>query len=172
MGKASMKNILRHLSSFVAPIVMGIVVPYLIILSEHASSVRPWINPSIILAILGIVVGIAGLVGFFATIRVFIQIGNGTIMPWDPTRKLVIVSVYRHVRNPMILSLIIVQVGEALLFGSWGIALLALLFFIINTVYFIYSEEPGLVRRFGDEYIVYKKNVPRWVPRLKPWQPG
>lgn len=166
-----MKTILRHLSSFIAPIVMTIVAPYLIILSEHSSGNWPVINASPILAILGAVIGIAGLAGLLASIWVFILSGNGTIMPWDPTRKLVIVSLYRHVRNPMILSLIILQVGEALVFSSWGIALLALFFFVLNTVYFIYSEEPGLVKRFGEEYIEYKKNAPRWIPRLKPWQP-
>lgn len=166
-----MKNILRHLSSFIAPIVMCIVVPYLIIRAEQSSSTRPLINPSSILAILGIVVGVAGLIGLIATIRMFILIGNGTIMPWDPTRKFIVAGLYRHVRNPMILSLIIVQVGEALWFASWGIALLALINFALNTVYFIYSEEPGLEKRFGEEYAEYKKNVPRWIPRLRPWQP-
>jgi protein-S-isoprenylcysteine O-methyltransferase Ste14 len=59
-----------------------------------------------------------------------------------------------------------------LLFASYGIALLAIFFFVLNTVYFIFSEEPGLERRFGSEYNEYKKNVPRWIPRLKPWRPG
>jgi hypothetical protein len=27
-----------------------------------------------------------------------------------------------------------------------------------------------LERRFGDDYILYKKNVPRWIPRLNPWK--
>jgi protein-S-isoprenylcysteine O-methyltransferase Ste14 len=100
-----------------------------------------------------------------------IMIGNGTIMPWDPTRKLVTGSLYSYVRNPMILSLIIILVGEAILFASYGIALLAVLNLVINTVYFIFSEEPGLKKRFGEEYAEYKRNVPRWIPRLKPWRP-
>ena len=72
----------------------------------------------------------------------------------------------------MIMSVITIEAGEALLFASWWLTLLAALFFIINTVYFIFSEEPGLEKRFGDEYRQYKKNVPRWLPRLKPWHPG
>jgi hypothetical protein len=27
------------------------------------------------------------------------------------------------------------------------------------------AEEPGLVKRFGD-YLTYKRNVPRWIPRV------
>jgi protein-S-isoprenylcysteine O-methyltransferase Ste14 len=101
----------------------------------------------------------------------FIMIGNGTIMPWDPTRKLITASLYGHVRNPMILSLITMLVGESIMFASYGIALFAILNFVINTIYFIFSEEPGLEKRFGEEYVEYKNNVPRWVPRLRPWRP-
>jgi protein-S-isoprenylcysteine O-methyltransferase Ste14 len=72
----------------------------------------------------------------------------------------------------MILSVMTIQVGEATLFASKGIALLAVLFFVINTLYFITSEEPGLEKRFGEEYNEYKRNVPRWIPRLKPWKPS
>jgi protein-S-isoprenylcysteine O-methyltransferase Ste14 len=149
---------------------MCFVIPFLIILFERHLNVRPVITPSITLLIIGLIISVIGLILLIGTIRLFILIGNGTIMPWDPTRKLIIVSLYRHVRNPMILSLIIVQVGEAILFASYGIALLAGLNFVINTVYFIFSEEPGLEKRFGKEYAEYKKNVPRWIPRLKPWQ--
>jgi protein-S-isoprenylcysteine O-methyltransferase Ste14 len=50
-----------------------------------------------------------------------------------------------------------------------GILAWFLLAFGVNHVYFITSEEPGLYKRFGDEYLEYKKNVPRWIPRLTPW---
>jgi len=105
-------------------------------------------------------------------VRMLILIGNGTIMPWDPSRKLVTGSLYGYVRNPMILSLIIILAGEALLFDSIWLAVLGLAFFIINTVYFQFSEEPGLEKRFGQEYVEYKIHVPRWIPNLKPWHPG
>ncbi len=58
--------------------------------------------------------------------------------------------------------------GEAALF--WSPALLGwfALFAIANAVYIPLSEEPGLERRFGDEYRRYREAVPRWIPR---WQP-
>jgi protein-S-isoprenylcysteine O-methyltransferase Ste14 len=167
-----MKSLARHLRSFVAPIVMCFVLPYLIVLFEHQSAIQSAITPSTGFLIVGLVISVIGLVLLVATIRMFILIGNGTIMPWDPTKKLIVVSLYSHVRNPMILSLIILQVGEAVSFASYGIAVLAILNFVINTIYFIYSEEPGLKKRFGEEYLDYKKNVPRWIPRLKPWRPA
>jgi protein-S-isoprenylcysteine O-methyltransferase Ste14 len=33
-------------------------------------------------------------------------------------------------------------------------------------------EEPGLVKRFGEDYLSYKRNVPRWIPRWTPWGAG
>jgi protein-S-isoprenylcysteine O-methyltransferase Ste14 len=96
----------------------------------------------------------------------FFNVGRGTIMPWDPTRKLVAVGPYQSVRNPMILGVLTMLVGEALFFGSAAIGILAAAFFAINHVYFIFSEEPGLEKRFGESYREYKKRVPRWIPRM------
>jgi len=72
----------------------------------------------------------------------------------------------------MILGVLFVLCGESILFTSSSIGIWAVLFFIINTVYFIFSEEPGLEKRFGMEYVEYKMHVPRWIPRIKPWYPG
>jgi protein-S-isoprenylcysteine O-methyltransferase Ste14 len=167
-----MKTLLRHLSSLLAPIGVCGVVPYLILLLEHRLAAHAWLAPSVILWIIGVVIGMCGLVLLIVTIRQFILFGSGTIMPWDPTRNLIASGLYLHVRNPMILGTILLQVGETVLFLSPGILMLALLNFIINTVYFIYSEEPGLIKRFGDAYRLYQSNVPRWIPRLKPWRPN
>lgn len=110
-----------------------------------------------------------GLYYLFITIWLFNNIGKGTLAPWSPTRKLVLIGPYRHVRNPMISGVLLTLLGESVAFGSPGIFVWFSLFLLVNHIYFIYSEEPGLVRRFGEEYLVYKKNVPRWVPRLTPW---
>ena len=126
----------------------------------------PWDG---VVVMLGAVIIGNGLYFFATCIRLFMYIGKGTLAPWSPTRKLVIVGPYQHVRNPMISSVLAVLLGESIAFGSIGIFALFLLFLGINHVYFITSEEPGLYKRFGEEYLVYKKNVPRWMPRLTPW---
>lgn len=167
-----MNNFFRQLSSFAAPVIFCIVIPYMIVASAHPRLERSIFNPSLGLAILGLVILLIGLVGFILTVRMLIRIGNGTIMPWDPTHRLVTGSLYAYVRNPMILSVITIVAGEALLLGSVWMAVLAIVFCAINTVYFVFSEEPGLERRFGEEYLEYKRNVPRWIPRLTPWRPG
>jgi protein-S-isoprenylcysteine O-methyltransferase Ste14 len=151
------------------PILVAIILPYALIAYRFSS---PPLFPSLGLALLGGLVALIGIVFALISFRLLIKIGNGTIMPWDSTKKLVAVSLYRFVRNPMILSILIILLGEATAFGSEELYLLAVIFFIINTLYFRFSEEPGLERRFGEEYLEYKKNVPRWIPRVSPWRPG
>jgi protein-S-isoprenylcysteine O-methyltransferase Ste14 len=111
-----------------------------------------------------------GLVLGFWTASLFVRVGQGTPAPWDHPQNLVVRGPYRHVRNPMISSVLLVLLGEALVFQSWSIGGWGLLFFAINSVYFPLSEEKALERRFGDDYLAYKANVPRWLPRLTPWR--
>ena len=158
-----MKYVLQHLISLILPVTVLIIVPWSI--DRHL----------VFAAGLPLLVGSAlMLVGLFVmaqTILTFIRIGRGTLAPWSPTCRLIVGGVYAYVRNPMILGVITVLVGESLALSSVPILIWAALVFVINTVYFIFSEEPGLEKRFEDEYREYKKNVPRWIPRSKPWRP-
>ncbi len=102
------------------------------------------------------------------TVRLFFTQGEGTPAPWAPPKRLVVRGAYRHVRNPMITGALVILLGEAVVLGSSYILLWAALFFAMNHLYFVLSEEPGLERRFGAEYLEYKRKVPRWLPRLRP----
>ena len=113
-----------------------------------------------------------GLVLMIACIRLFIRVGQGTLAPWDPTRRLVVAGPYRYTRNPMISGVLFILVGEAILLGSPALTLWAALFFTGNHFYFQWSEEPGLAKRFGEDYQPYRTHVPRWLPRPFPWTPG
>ena len=105
------------------------------------------------------------------TVALFMKFGNGTPAPWDPPKELVIRGPYRHVRNPMISGALLILLAEALLFQSWPLSVWMVAFFIVNTIYFRFIEEKGLEKRFGEDYRKYKGRVPRWLPRLQPWNP-
>ena len=104
------------------------------------------------------------------TMRLFVTHGEGTPAPWDPPRKFVIRGPYRYVRNPMIIGVVFMLGAEALAFASWPLAAWLAVFVIANAIYFPLSEEKALERRFGQPYLDYKANVPRWIPRLRPWE--
>ena len=103
------------------------------------------------------------------TVSLFAAVGRGTLAPWDPTRRLVVRGPYRHVRNPMITGVLSVLLGEGLVLGSVSILVAGAIFFAVNATYIPLVEERGLIERFGDSYLAYKRNVPRWIPRLRPW---
>ena len=62
----------------------------------------------------------------------------------------------------------LVLAGEALLFQSLGILIYSLIMFAIFNAH-VFIEEAELVDRFGSTYERYRKSVPRWIPRLKPY---
>jgi protein-S-isoprenylcysteine O-methyltransferase Ste14 len=124
--------------------------------------------------LLGFVLIGLGLLLMYRTISLFAGFGEGTLAPWDPPRRLVIRGVYRRVRNPMISGVFFVLLGETVLSGSPPLLVWFLIVFVVNAVYIPLIEERSLENRFGDEYLDYRRNVPRWIPRLRPWtqRPG
>jgi protein-S-isoprenylcysteine O-methyltransferase Ste14 len=158
--------VLRHvLSILLLPFTVTVVLPVLLLEQDRAQA-------AVGLRAAGALVAALGLVLVFVTIAHFARKGRGTLAPWDPPRHLVVSGVYRHVRNPMISGVILILIGESLFFASTAIALLAAGFFAINAVLIPLYEERELTRRFGAEYGEYKRNVPRWVPRLTVWRGG
>jgi protein-S-isoprenylcysteine O-methyltransferase Ste14 len=107
---------------------------------------------------------------FLTSVVQFIRHGKGTLAPWDPPQKLVVQGPYRFVRNPMISGVILILVGESLFLMSWPHFYWALIFFSLNSFWIPLFEEPFLRAQFGDDYRNYCRNVPRLLPRLRPWQ--
>ncbi|MFQ5959637.1 MAG: methyltransferase family protein [Alphaproteobacteria bacterium] len=148
-----------------------VVVPALILWSSagtvYAGALASAAGPVFWLALVLVAVGLWLMA---RTIAMFASVGKGTLAPWQPTQRLVVTGVYRHVRNPMISGVFAALLGETLLAQSLPLAAWAALFAAANLVYIPLFEEPGLARRFGDDYRAYKANVPRWLPRLTPWK--
>ena len=155
----------RHLAAILLlPGVVTLGVPALIVW-QNGINVGP-------LAVLGIPLVVLGLLLVVSTIKLFASVGRGTLAPWDPTKRLVVRGPYRYVRNPMISGVLFVLLGEAGLAASLPLLLWFGAVFAVNAVYLPLVEEPGLSRRFGDDYATYKANVPRWLPRIRPWGGG
>lgn len=166
-----MKNnsFIAHLGSFILPVTVMIVIPGIFVLLNPKLppewSVH-FFNPPLQIVIAGILI-LLGLSLMIACVVLFIRRGKGTLAPWSPTEHLVIEGPYKFSRNPMITGVVIVLVGLAVLFGSFLIGGWALMFLTLNSIYFKWFEEPGLVERFGAEYEEYRRRVPMWLGRLK-----
>lgn len=99
----------------------------------------------------------------FRLVAIFIHEGDGTHVPIDPPRRMVLSSAYRYTRNPMYLAYVVAVLGEAILFGSTALLAYAAALWAIAHAYVVWREEPLLERRFGDAYRSYRAQVPRWV---------
>ena len=117
-------------------------------------------------------IGLPGLVAVAlgATILIrcivdFARVGRGTLAPVDPPRALVIRGLYRYVRNPMYVGVVLVLLGEAALFRSTDLLLYSAVFFLVVNLFVILYEEPALRARFGEPYEQYRRSVGRWIPR-------
>jgi protein-S-isoprenylcysteine O-methyltransferase Ste14 len=165
----------KHLRAIVLlPFLVTVVIPCVILWLTGLDTLGLWRSaPATLLGlpVLGGALLCLGLVLVVATIRLFVTVGKGTLAPWNPTQRLVVRGVYRHVRNPMIAGVFFILLGEAVLAASLPLMGWFVLAVIVNAVYIPLSEEPGLANRFGADYLTYKQNVPRWVPRLRPWTP-
>ena len=162
--------LLRHLLSVAAlPFMVTVVIP-IWVARRNAGRIGLGADiPAMLLQLLGTGVLGVGLVLFASSLRRFASEGEGTLAPWDPPRKLVVRGPYRYVRNPMISGVILILFGEALLLLSRAHFTWALTFFAINAVYIPLFEEPQLAARFREDYEEYRRNVPRLLPRLRPW---
>ena len=95
----------------------------------------------------------------------FVTRGRGTPAPIAAPKRLVVTGFYRWVRNPMYVAIILVVVGEALVFRSAALLLYAAVLWITFHLFVLLYEEPHLRGRFGPPYEEYVRSVPRWVPR-------
>jgi len=164
-----MKLLLHLQAILLLPFVVTVLVPTLL-LGSGGWRISWGLTP---LDLLGTLAGalflVLGLVLVASTIILFFSFGEGTLAPWTPTRKLVVRGIYRYVRNPMITGIWCLLLGESLLFGSPGVGYWFGFVMLLNLIYIPLIEEPDTESRFGEDYRTYKHNVPRWIPRLRPW---
>lgn len=110
-----------------------------------------------------------GLIPLFASMLRFITEGRGTLVPAVPTERLVVSGLYRYVRNPMYVGVLTALAGETALFATRQMLNYLIVVFILMHLFVVLYEEPTLAHRHPEDYSHYKRNVPRWLPRLTPW---
>jgi protein-S-isoprenylcysteine O-methyltransferase Ste14 len=120
------------------------------------------------------IAAVPSVLGFAVAIRCvwdFGRTGHGTPAPVAPPQRLVVVGVYRYVRNPMYLGFLAGWAGLWIIFGTANLFSIAVACAgVLGIVLFVHLyEEPTLRKKFGAEYEEYCRNVRRWVPRIRGW---
>lgn len=95
--------------------------------------------------------------------RLFARLGQGTPVPIEPPRQLVVAGAYRWSRNPIYVADVTILVGLFLHRGELARLLYAALFALAAHLVIVWREEPELRARFGADYERYMAEVPRWI---------
>ncbi|SVB57461.1 uncharacterized protein METZ01_LOCUS210315, partial [marine metagenome] len=144
------------------PFNVMVIIPALILwISDQFQSYQFRIIPVVV----GGVLILVGLYTIWITVSLFTDYGKGTPAPYAPPKILVIIGIYKYVRNPMMIGVWSVLFGEAILFFSFWVLIWFLIFFTASILFVTLWEEGDLESRFGESYREYKKKVPRWIPR-------
>lgn len=155
-----MKDFIKTLVfTVLVPGTVTVYIPYRL-LGSRAEFV---LNGHHVLGLLPIAVGAAF---YFWCAWDFAFAGHGTPAPIDPPKALVSRGLYRVVRNPMYLAVVLVLFGESLVFASWTILRYALLVWLLFHLFVVFYEEPALRKKFGMTYEEYCSAVWRWIPRV------
>jgi len=137
-------------------------IPYFQVLRLDAQ-ITPWLVPFLKYSGMGLFVLGAGLV--FTAAYYLVRRGEGTPAPFDAPKKFVLAGPYQYVRNPMMMGLFALIFAEAMWLYSPGVFLYGLLMVVLVRFFVAYVEEAGLEKRFGEEYLAYKKVIPPWFPK-------
>ncbi|UCH15645.1 MAG: hypothetical protein JSV22_06695 [Bacteroidales bacterium] len=121
---------------------------------------------NIYILIAGIIILVAGAYFILNAIGGLGKQGNGA-PAFKLTEKIARKGVYEMVRNPMSLGHYLLYIGISLIAGSTYLILGSVLFVIPAHIFHLkYFEEFELELRYGEQYIIYKKEVPFLFPRV------
>jgi protein-S-isoprenylcysteine O-methyltransferase Ste14 len=144
---------IRALMAFLAlPGIVAFAIPGAWILAASAPLAHP--------AGLGLL--LAGTAGLLWCVRDFYVQGKGTLAPWSPPARLVVVGLYRYTRNPMYVAVTSILLGWAVAFGISGLCAYALAVAVAFQLRVVFGEEPWLAQRHGQQWTEYARQVPRW----------
>ncbi len=152
---------------------------FFLIAPGTVAGVIPWLiahwrvqpNTPTMSLIIGTVLAAAGLAMVIESFARFARTGGGTPAPVAPTQHLVVTGLYRYVRNPMYVGVLLLIFGQMLLFSSAALLAYGVAVWTAFHIFVVFFEEHRLEREFPEEYRAYVASVPRWIPRLTPWRP-
>jgi protein-S-isoprenylcysteine O-methyltransferase Ste14 len=159
----------RRVLAIVLPVIVySIVFPALLFVIPKCV-LDPWLQLPLFLtpvvrAVLSGSLITLGLIFLLWSIKAQRVIGQGTPMPLMATQNLVVQKPYSYCRNPLYFGLINLFFGISILIGSISSLVMVLAFSVIILLFTKVIEEKELEKRFGEEYLAYKRTTPFFIP--------
>lgn len=161
-------NIKKITSFTLAPVIVSVIfvgIPLLLIFLNNYFGFPVYNN--IFFKIIGTILIITGFSVVTYSTMLHIRTGRITPLPViEQPRKFIVRGLYTYCRNPMYLAEIGIFIGLFLVLGHVLLFTLPVIAFIIIHIFITNVEEPELYKVFGERYIKYTKNVPRWIPKI------
>lgn len=114
--------------------------------------------------------GICMLVGL-AAVQSFVIDGHGTAVPLDPTRRLVRTGLFAYLSNPMQAATAFAWIVLGIALANPWIAAGAVMAWVFVRGMVRWHHRNDLLVRFPVGWPEYRRNVPEWLPRWRPWAP-
>ena len=111
---------------------------------------------------IGLLLIISALIIFIISINTFNKVDENPI-PTSSTTQIISKSIYKYTRNPMYLAMLILQIGIGMSLSMVHIIFFVIFTYVVLKYYVILPEEKYLEKKFGTQYLVYKKTVRRWL---------
>ena len=111
---------------------------------------------------------LGGLVIFISFILIFLAVGLFRQNEEDPnpttqSNKLITIGIYKYIRNPMYLALVVFQIGLGISLSFLHISIMSIFTAITLHYFIIKKEETYLKEIFGADYEIYKARSRRWI---------
>jgi protein-S-isoprenylcysteine O-methyltransferase Ste14 len=81
--------------------------------------------------------------------------------------ELIVYGAYSKLRNPQLVGIYFILIGEAIFFQSYYLFIYLLLIAIASVTVSIIVEEKQLLKRYGKQYELYAQSVARFIPKIK-----
>ncbi len=158
----------RMLALIPAGAVFLVFLPYLFLvicpsLDQRLLTVSP--QPGVATLIIGSILIAVGMFFGLWSIEVQFTRGRGTPLPIMPTQRLLITGPFRYCRNPMTLGTVLAYLGMSIAAATVIGVTLVLILAGLLVLYLKRVEERELAERFGEDYLVYMREVPFIIPK-------
>lgn len=90
--------------------------------------------------------------------------GKETMTPNETTTMFG--GIYKRVRHPQTTATMLMWIGFSIGFNRWALVIHAIVLSLVY-IYATFKEEQDLIRKFGDDYALYKRKTNRFIPRIK-----
>ncbi|MFA5297081.1 MAG: isoprenylcysteine carboxylmethyltransferase family protein [Lutibacter sp.] len=143
--------------------ILGYYLDYLIFENVHQNIILHIVSFLIGVFLLSLVIKVSKNTG-----RTLAKYGRKGKLKRMETNVLVKQGIYNYMRHPMYLGLFLFPVGIAFLIGSPSfILIIAPIEIIFMLIMIKLLEEPEAINKFGEQYLNYKKQVPRFCFKIK-----